>query len=228
MCILHVFATKTENWPVGFHVYFRRLAEIRLCWCTGRPFGVLEKLYRRGRSCTFFPIGANTASLKVVPRPLFCNRISLDVRRVRLGTGLESRRSSIFYTVAPRDILKSPLRRLILCVYKWTTITWSCPTSSDSKYSWGFKKWSWECIRILISHFIITPLLAQDSVKADFQALTQPQVKLNVSGIWPSVWCLLAIRLCTHKHTYTHTYIHTHVHTRQLYCNPLLYMRAED
>jgi len=53
MCILHALATKTENRPVGFPVIFRRLAETRLCSCTGRPFRGLEKLFRRGRSCTF-------------------------------------------------------------------------------------------------------------------------------------------------------------------------------
>ena len=109
MCILHALATDTENRPVGFPVHFRRLAETRLRSCTGRPFRVLEKLFKRGRSCTFLPIRVNTASL---PRPLLCNRISLDVRGVRLGTGLKSRSPSIFYTVAPKDRLKSPLGQI--------------------------------------------------------------------------------------------------------------------
>jgi len=46
-----------------------------------------------------------------VPRPLLFNRVSLDARGVRLGTGLESRSSFIFYPFIPKTRLTLPLER---------------------------------------------------------------------------------------------------------------------
>ena len=46
-----------------------------------------------------------------VLRPLLFNRVSLDARGVRLGTGLESRSSSTFYSLTPKSQPTLPLGR---------------------------------------------------------------------------------------------------------------------